>query len=237
MRIIKTREALQQALTEFRGGFTKAVKVGFVPTMGALHNGHTSLVQKARSGCDAVVASIFVNPTQFNETADLQNYPRTLDADCEKLREAGCDIVFVPEVSEIYPETPVKLMNIDFGPVEELMEGKFRPGHFKGMATVVYRLFRMVEPDVAYFGEKDYQQFFIIRQMVSMLNMGLEVVCCPTLRESDGLAMSSRNTRSNMQKKNCCCKAGAEGQRYLQVFGKTNLRTGAACYYRSAYPA
>jgi pantoate--beta-alanine ligase len=166
--------------------------IGFVPTMGALHPGHISLIEKAKSENDIVVCSIFVNPTQFNDPKDLENYPRMPEADIALLKSAGCDLVFLPTPIEIYPDG-AQLLDISFGFMEETMEGAFRPGHFKGVATVVNRLFEIVQPANSYFGEKDFQQLAIIRKMASMLKHSTAIVGCPTLRESDGLAMSSRN--------------------------------------------
>lgn len=166
--------------------------VGLVPTMGALHSGHMSLVRKAKSECETVVVSIFVNPTQFNDKNDLANYPRTLDADCKKLQAEGCDIVFAPSVSEIYPEgwvTPV----YDLGGLDKVMEGVCRPGHFSGVTEVVGRLFDLVAPQKAYFGEKDFQQLQIIRRMESLRGNKVQIVPCPIVRGDDGLALSSRN--------------------------------------------
>ncbi len=182
--------------------------VGFVPTMGALHKGHISLVDKAKSGCDVVVCSIFVNPTQFNELSDLENYPKTLESDCQLLKEAGCDIVFAPEVREMYSEGELELKRqkkedkswtqgkkVDFGALETVMEGAQRPGHFNGVAQVVSKLFRIVQPDKAYFGQKDFQQLAIIRSMIKQLEINVEIVSCDIIREPNGLAMSSRNER------------------------------------------
>ena len=167
--------------------------MGFVPTMGALHAGHVSLIEKARADNDAVVVSVFVNPTQFNNPDDLRTYPRTEEADCRKLLEAGVDIAFLPTVEEIYPEPDTRVF--DLGPVAEVMEGAMRPGHFNGVAQVVSRLFRMVQPDRAYFGEKDFQQISVIRRMVELEGFDIEIVACPIKREADGLALSSRNVR------------------------------------------
>lgn len=166
--------------------------IGFVPTMGALHAGHISLIEKAKSENDIVVCSIFVNPTQFNDPKDLENYPRMPEADIALLKSAGCDLVFIPTPIEIYPEG-LRLLDISFGFMEETMEGAFRPGHFKGVATVVNLLFEIVQPTNSYFGEKDFQQLAIIRKMASMLKHSTSIIGCPTLRETDGLAMSSRN--------------------------------------------
>lgn len=167
--------------------------IGFVPTMGALHEGHISLVKKSREQNDVCIVSIFVNPTQFNNQTDLENYPRTIDEDIKLLNYAGVDIVFVPSVQEIYPEPDNR--QFDFGQLDKVMEGKFRPGHFNGVAQVVSRLFDIVKPDKAYFGEKDFQQLAIIRQMVRQLNIPVEIVPMPIRREDSGLAMSSRNQR------------------------------------------
>jgi pantoate--beta-alanine ligase len=169
--------------------------VGFVPTMGALHKGHASLIQRARKENGTVVCSIFVNPTQFTDPSDLINYPRTLQADMDVASEAGCNVLFAPSVQEIYPGNSPRLLDIDFGPLERVMEGTFRPGHFQGVATVVHRLFDIVKPDHAYFGEKDFQQLAVVRDMVRRMSLPVRITGCPTLRDSDGLAMSSRNVR------------------------------------------
>lgn len=171
----------------------KGHKIGFIPTMGALHEGHISLVNRALLENDVVVVSIFVNPIQFNKQADLDNYPRTIEMDCLKLELAGCHAIFNPSVEEMYPAPDTR--NFDFGPLEQVMEGEFRPGHFNGVAIVVSKLFDIVEPDKAYFGQKDFQQLAIIRQLVKMTNSPVEIIGCPTLREESGLAMSSRNLR------------------------------------------
>ena len=167
--------------------------IGFVPTMGALHEGHISLVKKCCEQNDVCIVSIFVNPTQFNNPTDLEKYPRTIEEDTKILKEAGANIVFVPSVQEIYPEPDNR--QFDFGLLDKVMEGKFRPGHFNGVAQVVSRLFDIVKPDRAYFGEKDFQQLAIIRQMVRQLNIPVEIVPMPIRREDSGLAMSSRNQR------------------------------------------
>ena len=168
--------------------------VGLVPTMGALHDGHVSLMEKARGDNDVVVVSVFVNPTQFNNPDDLRTYPRTEEADCARMRDAGVDIAFITSVEEIYPEPDNRV--IDLGKVAEVMEGAMRPGHFNGVAQIVSKLFRMVEPTRAYFGEKDFQQIAVIRRMVEIEGFkNLEIVDCPIKREADGLALSSRNVR------------------------------------------
>ena len=165
--------------------------VGFVPTMGALHAGHRSLVERARRENDTVVVSVFVNPTQFNDKNDLKNYPRTPEADCAILEAAGADIVFMPTVEDIYPEPDTR--EFDFGLIDKVMEGATRPGHFNGVAQVVSRLFSIVNPQRAYFGEKDFQQIAVIKAMVEQLALDIDIVECPIVRGEDGLALSSRN--------------------------------------------
>ena len=192
MEIIRSVTRLKEALAGLRsrGG----VKVGLVPTMGALHEGHLSLVDRSCRENDVTVVSVFVNPTQFNNPDDLRTYPRTEEADCALLEKAGVDIAFVPSVEEIYPEPDTR--SFDLGTVAEVMEGAMRPGHFNGVAQIVSRLFAMVEPDRAYFGEKDYQQIAVIRRMAQTEGFtGIEIVACPICRAADGLALSSRNVR------------------------------------------
>lgn len=167
--------------------------IGFVPTMGALHKGHLSLVKEARKQSDVVVVSIFVNPTQFNDTNDLKNYPRTTDQDIELLKNENCDVVFLPSVAEMYPEKDTRIF--DFGAMETVMEGKYRKGHFNGVAQIVSKLFDVIIPDKVFLGEKDFQQLAIIKQLVKQENYPIEIIACATMREDDGLAMSSRNAR------------------------------------------
>ncbi len=171
----------------------EGVTIGFVPTMGNLHAGHLSLVEKARSVAHRVVVSVFVNPLQFNQSQDFAAYPRTLQADREKLAGCGVDAVFAPTEAEMYPRGREAVTVVDVPQLSEDLEGACRPGHFRGMATVVAKLFHIVQPDVAVFGEKDFQQLLIVRRMVADLNMPLEIIGMPTRREPDGLAMSSRN--------------------------------------------
>lgn len=192
MKIIRKVNELREAVAQAKSA---GKSVGLVPTMGALHAGHVSLIERARKDNDIVVVSVFVNPTQFNNPDDLRAYPRTEEADCEKLRSAGVDIAFIPTVEEIYPEPDTRVF--DLGAVAEVMEGAMRPGHFNGVAQIVSRLFSMVNPDRAYFGEKDFQQIAVIRRMVELEGFNLEIVECPIKREDDGLAMSSRNVRLN----------------------------------------
>jgi pantoate--beta-alanine ligase len=167
--------------------------IGFVPTMGALHEGHLSLIHASRNETSITVCSIFVNPAQFNNPSDLQKYPRTLEKDIQMLENAGCDVLFCPEADEIY--TSQHIVQFDFGQLDKVMEGQFRPGHFSGVALVVSKLLHIVEPTVAYFGQKDWQQFAIIRQLVKDLSFNVILKNVPIIRESDGLAMSSRNMR------------------------------------------
>ena len=186
MKVVNTVAELNAALAPL-----KREGVGFVPTMGALHAGHRSLVERARRENDTVVVSVFVNPTQFNDKNDLKNYPRTPEADCAILEAAGADIVFMPTVEVIYPEPDTR--QFDFGLVDKVMEGATRPGHFNGVAQVVSRLFALVNPARAYFGEKDFQQIAVIKAMVEQLAIDIEIVECAIVRGEDGLALSSRN--------------------------------------------
>ncbi len=190
-RTARTRAELATLLADARAD---GRRVGFVPTMGALHDGHASLMRTAREqvGDGPVVVSVFVNPLQFGPGEDLDRYPRTLDADLEVCAREGVDIVFAPDVAEVYPGGDPQVM-VRPGPLAKVLEGKIRPGHFRGVLTVVAKLFGLVRPDVAVFGEKDYQQLVLIRRMVLDLNMGVEIVGAPTVREPDGLALSSRN--------------------------------------------
>lgn len=190
MKIIRSVAQLRDAVASLKA---EGKSVGLVPTMGALHAGHISLVDRARAENGAVVVSVFVNPTQFNNPTDLQTYPRTEEADCEKLRAAGVDIAFIPTVEEMYPEPDTRVF--DLGQVAAVMEGPMRPGHFNGVAQVVSKLFSFVQPDRAYFGEKDFQQIAVIRRMVELEKFPIEIVDCPICREADGLALSSRNVR------------------------------------------
>ena len=190
MKLVETIAALKQIV-----GQQKATgkTIGFVPTMGALHQGHLSLVERAGAESDYVVVSIFVNPTQFNDPDDLKKYPRNLQADLDFLEDSPCQLVFAPSVDEIYPSPDTRIF--DFGNIGNVMEGKHRPGHFNGVAQVVSKLFDMVEPHKAFFGLKDFQQLAVIKNMVKQLELAIEIVPCPIVREPDGLAMSSRNVR------------------------------------------
>lgn len=190
MEIIRTVEQLKNRLSEEKVlGHT----LGLVPTMGALHAGHISLIDKARKENDIIVVSVFVNPTQFNNPEDLRTYPRTENADCEKLNQSGVDYAFIPSVEDIYPEPDTRVF--DLGAVADVMEGPMRPGHFNGVAQIVSKLFSIVKPHRAYFGEKDFQQIAVIRRMVELEAFNIDIIACPIKREEDGLAMSSRNVR------------------------------------------
>lgn len=190
MKVVNSIKELRENLSQER---LEKRSIGLVPTMGALHAGHISLVERCVRENDVCVVSVFVNPTQFNDKHDLETYPRTLEADCALLEAAGCHYVFAPSVEEMYPEPDMRVFNL--GRVAEVMEGAMRPGHFNGVAQVVSKLFYIVEPDNAYFGEKDFQQIAVIRAMVKQLNIPVKINACPIKREADGLALSSRNTR------------------------------------------
>lgn len=191
MQIFKEIKPLKAFLSQKSG----SVSVGLVPTMGALHAGHLSLIEASKRENQITVCSIFVNPAQFNNPKDLEKYPRTLDRDIEMLKKKGCDVVFTPEVKEMYEVEPT--IKFDFGDLDKVLEGKFRPGHFSGVALVVAKFFNIVKPTSAYFGQKDFQQFKIIERLVTELKFDLQLKPMPILREADGLAMSSRNMRLN----------------------------------------
>ena len=196
MKVIHAIKDLQTELSVLRG---QGKKVGLVPTMGALHAGHASLVKRCASENEVVVVSVFVNPTQFNDKNDLEKYPRTLDADCRLLEECGATFVFAPSVAEMYPQPDTR--QFSYAPLDTVMEGAFRPGHFNGVCQIVSKLFDAVTPDRAYFGEKDFQQLAIIREMVRQMKYNLEIVGCPIIRENDGLALSSRNQRLSAEER------------------------------------
>ncbi|HEY5326752.1 MAG TPA: pantoate--beta-alanine ligase [Mucilaginibacter sp.] len=188
MKIFTTKKTLGQYLLQTR---SMHKTIGFVPTMGALHRGHLSLIQQAQQSNDEVVCSIFVNPSQFNDPKDLEKYPRTIDEDINMLEQVKCDVLFNPAVDEIYDDNEQWHLNI--GGLEDMLEGKSRPGHYRGVTQVVYKFFNIVKPDTAYFGQKDYQQFLVISKMVEVLSLPVKLVMCPIRRGADGLAMSSRN--------------------------------------------
>jgi len=197
MIVYRTKKDLAGHLDALRNA---GKSIGFVPTMGALHQGHTSLVEKAAVENNVTVVSIFVNPTQFNDPADLETYPRTLDRDLELLQSLNADLVFIPTVKEMYPEEDMR--SFDLGNLDKVMEGKHRKGHFTGVVKIVSKLFLAVLPNRAYFGQKDFQQLVIVRRLVQNLNLNLDIVACPIVREKDGLAMSSRNVRLNREERN-----------------------------------
>ena len=186
--IIKSPQKLQNLVSSYK---KKNKKIGFVPTMGALHKGHLSLIKKARKETDIVVVSIFVNPTQFGPNEDFKSYPRTFKEDIKLCKEYNVDIIFYPSVNTLYPDNYLTYVSVE--KLSNFLCGKFRPGHFKGVATIVAKLFNIVSPDIAYFGLKDYQQYIIIKKMVRDLNFNIKIKGCPTIREKDGLALSSRN--------------------------------------------
>jgi pantoate--beta-alanine ligase len=175
--------------------------IGFVPTMGALHEGHLALIQASKATCELSVCSIFVNPTQFNDPSDFEKYPITLEADLEKLKQVGCDVVFYPTVSEMYPHGTAHLKTYEIGFLETILEGKYRPGHFQGVCVVVDLLLQVVRPDQLFMGEKDYQQIAVVQKMLELTRSGVELVRCPTIRSAEGLALSSRNARLSEEQK------------------------------------
>lgn len=192
LKVVTTRAALRSALDNCRNN---GEKIGFVPTMGALHQGHIALVKRAKAENTIAVASVFVNPTQFNDKNDLKHYPRTPEADTALLEAGGCDYVFMPDAAEMYPDGEAFVPEINWGVLDKVMEGAHRPGHFKGVVQIVSRLFEATGPCTAYFGQKDFQQLAVIRRMTHDLQLPVTIVGCPTVREADGLAMSSRNVR------------------------------------------
>ena len=196
MKLVKSVQELKECLAVER---LKKRQIGFVPTMGALHLGHLSLVERCVSENDVCVVSIFVNPTQFNDLHDLSSYPRTLERDMDLLKTTACAYVFAPSVEEMYPEKDSRVF--DFGSITSVMEGAKRPGHFDGVAQIVSKLFWIVEPSNAYFGEKDFQQVAVVRCLVEQLKLNVNIVSCPILREADGLAMSSRNSRLSLEQR------------------------------------
>ena len=196
--------------------------IAFVPTMGCLHDGHLSLVEKAKSVADHVVVSIFVNPLQFNDANDFAKYPHTLEADCEKLQKYDVDLVFAPDTAAFYPEGEDAVQQIELGQITAILEGAHRPGHFAGVATVVKRLFELVQPDVAIFGEKDFQQLMVIRKLVDEFALAIEIIGMPTFREEDGLAMSSRNLRLSEEER----ERASEIYRQLEQV-REEIRAGA----------
>lgn len=190
VKIFYHKKALSEYLASFR---REGKRIGLVPTMGALHAGHLSLLNYIKEYCDISVCSIFVNPTQFNDPEDLEKYPRPIKQDLKLLEEIGCDVVFIPAVEEMYGEG--EEWTIELGRLDQVLEGALRPGHYQGVTQIVKKLFDVVKPDVACFGQKDYQQFLVVEKMVEIYSLDIDLIMCPTLREADGLAMSSRNVR------------------------------------------
>ena len=188
MKVFKQKKLLMEFLSDQK----KDIKFGFVPTMGALHQGHISLILNSKSKCDFTICSVFINPTQFNDKSDYKNYPSNLESDLKKLSEIKCDIVYTPEYSDLYAIDEIA-KEYDFNGVEKILEGKFRPGHFNGVATIVEKLLKIVQPHYAFFGEKDLQQLFIIKKLVEIKKIKTKIIGCPTIREKSGLAKSSRN--------------------------------------------
>jgi pantoate--beta-alanine ligase len=192
MLVFKRVSDLQKYLNSLKN---KGLQIGFIPTMGALHRGHVSLIDRSRSACDVTVASIFVNPTQFNDPKDLEKYPRPITRDIEMLTEAGCHVLFLPSVEEVYPNGMVSTLKFNFGKLDKVLEGTFRPGHFDGMAQVVHRLLDIVKPHKLFMGQKDFQQQAIVGSLIQQTKLSTELVTCAIIRDEDGLAMSSRNVR------------------------------------------
>ena len=226
MILFKKTASLQQWIKAQRGLTNNKPEnqIGFVPTMGALHQGHISLIQQSKTENGITVCSIFVNPAQFNDPKDFEKYPVTIEKDIEMLEAAGCDVLFLPSVSEIYPEGTATAKHYELGFLETVLDGKFRPGHFQGVCRVVERLLQIVKPDQLYLGQKDYQQCMVISKLVELMGLKdrLSIRICPTLREADGLAMSSRNIRLNAEERN---KAVAifQGLQYI----KENIKPGS----------
>jgi len=227
----RTIESLQSALTSLKN---QGKKIGFVPTMGALHGGHIKLVEYAHKECDVVVVSIFVNPTQFNNAGDLEKYPKREKEDLQMLEEAKCDFVIIPKVDDVYPEEYQK-NTIELGIIDKVMEGEFRPGHFQGVVNVVSRFFEIIQPDKAYFGNKDFQQVAVIKLMVKQLNLPVEVVGVPTKRLPNGLAMSSRNYRlseSEVQESSIIYKTLIKGREWASKFSPAVTRQKMIDYFQ-----
>lgn len=217
MIILKFAADISAHLKKVREKFS----IGFVPTMGALHQGHLSLLKKCHETCDITVASIFVNPTQFNNANDFKKYPATLEQDIYLLEKKGCGILFLPDVNEIYPDGTDLKINFDLGYFETVLEGKYRPGHFQGVCQVVKRLLQIIEPEYLFTGQKDFQQCLVIKKLLQLMNANIELIICPTLREKSGLAMSSRNLRLSEQQKD----RASEIYKTL-LFIKKNIHSG-----------
>lgn len=230
MKIYTKKSELQEYLTRLQHRNT----IGFAPTMGALHEGHLSLLDKAMIENDISVVSIFINPTQFNNTSDFDNYPRDFEHDILLLGERNCNVLFLPELHEIYPENNIHWIDIDLGFIEKTMEGKYRPGHFRGVKTVVYQLLDIIKPLKAYFGEKDYQQMLVIREMIKKLNLPVQIITCETKREHDGLAMSSRNRRLSAEERIAASKIPVILKGALKLL-KTETTTVVSSWVREQF--
>ena len=203
MVVFKYSKYLRKYLEHIR---SEGLSTGFVPTMGALHAGHLSLISQSRKNADITVCSIFVNPVQFNNKDDFQKYPSSIENDILLLEESGCDILFMPDEQEIYPDEASKIKHFEIGPIENILEGKFRPGHFRGVCNVVEKLLKITEPSHLFLGQKDYQQCLIVSKLIKLLNLNIKVSICPIIREADGLAMSSRNLRLNENERKTAAK-------------------------------
>jgi len=215
----------QELLTEIKALRLSGKSIGFVPTMGALHEGHKTLVSRSVAENDYCIVSVFVNPTQFNNLTDFEKYPRNLESDADILRVIGCDLVFAPNTEEMYtPEELVNSFEFDFNGLDTVMEGRFRPGHFNGVVQIVSKLFQLIQPDKAYFGEKDFQQLAIIHRMVQVMNFDVEIVDCSIVREVSGLALSSRNERlTPEQLKNAVSKVLFESRNFAPELSPKEL--------------
>ena len=220
MLILRKISETQHQLGAFR---SKKMTVGLVPTMGALHSGHLSLIKACSAENDITVVSIFVNPAQFNDSQDFERYPRDFDNDISILRNQECDLVFAPADEEMYPEPDTRVFQ--FGTIDKEMEGKHRPGHFNGVAQVVSRLFEIIEPDKAYFGQKDFQQLTIIKELVRQFNCPIDIVSCPIIREPDGLAMSSRNQLLNKEQRFAASKINKSLEKAVSLSGSMEIES------------
>lgn len=226
IQVVKTTEELNKALAEAR---LKHQSVGLVPTMGALHEGHLMLVKQSVADNDYTVVTVFVNPTQFNNPDDLRKYPRNLQKDVDMLEAVSCDLVFAPSSEEMYSREELsQTFDFDFGGLDQVMEGRFRPGHFNGVVQIVSKIFDLIQPDRAYFGEKDFQQLSIIHRMNEILGYGIEIIDCPIVREPSGLAMSSRNERLTPEQRNIAAgisKVLFECRNFVPQFSPVELKT------------
>jgi pantoate--beta-alanine ligase len=229
-RLVTTRHGIRRAVADARA---RGQTIGLAPTMGAIHAGHLSLVEASRRECDVTIVTIFVNPTQFGPHEDFAKYPRTLDADLEQLRAAGVDLVFAPAKDEMYP--PGHTAYVDAGAVAEPLEGVCRPGHFRGVATIVLKLFNLIPADVAYFGQKDYQQSLVIRRMVADLDLPIRIQVCPIVREPDRLALSSRNVYLDPDRRRRAL-ALSHSLRLADELVRSGVRDGAAILDRMREP-